>query len=81
MSSGYLYISEVSDNKSGFDDSTGFIELWNNTGLLLSLDGYSIQRGSNPSGAGLLRMDIHTQFQEDTLFLMADILLLEMVRI
>ncbi len=58
-SAGNLYISEVSDdNGSKFSTGTsGFIELWNNTGSPLSLDGYSILRGSNPGGSGFVPDD------------------------
>ena len=44
---GTLFISEVCDNKPGEDEGTGFIELYNNTGSAVSLDGYSIMRGTN----------------------------------
>jgi hypothetical protein len=52
---GSLYISEVSDaavsSKPPF--STGFIELWNDTGVEVSLDGHSILRGTN-DGSGFV---------------------------
>ncbi|MCD4817629.1 MAG: T9SS type A sorting domain-containing protein [Candidatus Cloacimonetes bacterium] len=51
---GNIHISEVSDNKFGEDEETGFIELWNNTGALVSLDGYSILLGTNPGGTGFV---------------------------
>ena len=48
-----LYISEVSDNQSGEGASTGFIELWNDTGSEVSLNGYSILQGTN-NGSGFV---------------------------
>jgi hypothetical protein len=48
---GNLYISEVSDNKpSKAAENTGFIEIWNNTGSDVSLNGYSILQGTNNDG-------------------------------
>ncbi|RLC52732.1 MAG: hypothetical protein DRI23_02110 [Candidatus Cloacimonadota bacterium] len=51
---GDVLISEISDNKTGFDEGTGFIELWNDTGYPFSLDGYSIVQGTNPNGTGFI---------------------------
>ncbi|MCD4818529.1 MAG: lamin tail domain-containing protein, partial [Candidatus Cloacimonetes bacterium] len=45
-----LYISEVCDNKSGFNGSTGFIELYNPNPYPLDLTGFSIEQGANPTG-------------------------------
>ena len=51
---GQLYISEVSDDPgSKLFGTTGFIELWNDTGTELSLDGHSILQGSN-DGSGFV---------------------------
>jgi len=43
---GSLWISEVCDNKTGSDVGTGFLELWNDTGSAVSLDGFSLQQGT-----------------------------------
>jgi len=45
-----IYITEVCDNKTGKPENTGFIEIWNNTGLAADLYGYSIRKGTNPTG-------------------------------
>ncbi len=52
--SGNIHITEVYDNKQGKDEGTGFIELWNDTGSPVSLNGYSIVQGTNPGGAGFV---------------------------
>ena len=49
-----IYISEISDNLLGQNESTGFIEILNNSGVPLSLNGYSIVQGTNPGEAGFI---------------------------
>ncbi len=51
--SGNLYISEVCDNKTGENENTGFIELYNSDYSEISLDGYSIIKGTD-DGSGFV---------------------------